>query len=66
MVYVETATRLVAHPAFSAIARMVVVAPTEIGSLYTFEVSLGTVPSVVYRIWAPVVETESVTILALV
>jgi hypothetical protein len=67
IVYVPLATAESTHPAKYAIALIVVVADTAIGPAYTVPVvEVGVDPSVVYRMLAPGVAVDSVTLWALV
>ena len=66
IVYAPVATPESAHPAKYAIARIVVVADTAIGPAYSVPVvEVGVDPSVVYRMPAPAVDEDSVTLWAL-
>jgi hypothetical protein len=65
-VYVPLATAESAQPARYAIALIVVVADTVIGPAYTVPaVEVGVDPSVVYRMVAPGVDVDSVTLCGL-
>jgi hypothetical protein len=66
IVYAPLATPESVEPARYAIARIVVVADTAIGAEYTVPVvEVGVEPSVVYRMVAPEVDVDSVTLCAL-
>lgn len=65
IVYDADATPLSVHPAMYALAVMVEFAATENGPMYTAPLTaVGVDPSVVYRIVAPAVAQESVTVCA--